>query len=251
MAEDSPEKVLRRVDDAMELLDKYELTYDHLWAAVREEFEGYTEDHFNSVRESKMEKFRAMIRERGVWMQMNVSAAKAFVEMINEDTPTIWSRSESLVHARATASYAEVYSSPSARSENPKQPASALASSENPKLPASPPAPPAAPSAAPLAASSSAPSEIPQPPTAFFSAPSEVSKPSATASAPLSAVVTAFQSAPQLAPQQPPVQQTSSQPFTLFQAAAPLPNLAFLQAATLHEESFYILGCSFYKKGMG
>ena len=80
-----PEEILRRVDETMKLLNKFELIDIHLWETLREEFEGCTEDHFDTISRTKLGIFKLMIRKRDVWVELGrISAAKAIANMLEE-----------------------------------------------------------------------------------------------------------------------------------------------------------------------
>lgn len=90
-----PTEILRRVKNAMQDIEKYDLIDVHLWKLLREEFEGYTEDHFSLISKIKVGTFRAMIRKRDVWGELSrLSAFKAIVNMLVEENQALWSIEE-------------------------------------------------------------------------------------------------------------------------------------------------------------
>ena len=257
--EDAANQISQFVEETKRFWDEEDFQNTELWRSYKEEFENYTEDDFNQINNQQIREFRDFLRQRGVWVEKGRTfIATALYNVLQERECTAWSREEILKCAceehftfskikwmldekkeRAAQATALKFRKffPSTRSKFFKSPAfvSALL-------------------AASLATFRSISSEI-------FISLVQLSTFQQTEQSTSFSPEKTGQNQPAFQRQQ-SVQQTQSSSaasrsaffttLTFFQAAAFFLNLIPLQAAILHDESFYMTsGCIFYRKGMG
>ena len=79
------EEILRRIDETIKLLNKFEFIDIHLWKTLREKFENCTKNYFDTINKTKMRLFKLIIRKQNVWVKLKrISTAKVIANMLKK-----------------------------------------------------------------------------------------------------------------------------------------------------------------------
>lgn len=88
-------------------IEKYEagtITDEKLWWTFKDDFAGYTEDHFEEAKRTTNGDLRAALRNGGIWVEMNSKKANlplALKQLLDEDDMTEWSKADLLKYKKS------------------------------------------------------------------------------------------------------------------------------------------------------